>query len=54
MVTSWLDVGQSNGHAAALVLSSTLALPSHVMSVGDNSLKTVTAAALGQTEDPPA
>lgn len=49
---SWLDVGQSNGHPDAVVLSSA-AVPLSHMSRGENSLETVTMAALGQTEHPP-
>lgn len=48
---SWLSVGQSSGHPDALVLSSTAVPLSHVMSRGENGLKTVTMAALDQTED---
>lgn len=50
---SWLDVGQSSGHPDAVVLSSTAVPLSYVMGRGENRLKTVTMAALGQAEDPP-
>lgn len=42
---SWLDVGQSHGHPDAVVLSSTAVPLNHVMSRGENSLKTVAVAA---------
>lgn len=50
---SCLDVGQSRGHPDVVVLSSTAVPLSHLMSRGENSLRTVAMAALGQTKDPP-